>query len=298
MFNTTSTCVNIFSRRLFLRRLFGFFLLFLLGISAARAEDAPPRADIPIPRFFGEELRAERPDLGQRKVLRFLTSSDYPPFQFLDGSDSPAGFNADLARAICGELELSCTLQAFNWDSLLDTLASGRADAVISGMRPTPDLVKRVNVSSVYFRLPARFMVKQDSTLTAPSPDALSGKVVAVVQGSAHEAYARAFFPLGTLKSFVRVEDAEAAVREGQADAMFGDGVTLSLWLNGSLSQGCCRFVGGPYFESRYFGEGMVIAVRKGDTRLLHAIDYALGTLESRGAVEELYLKWFPAGVY
>ena len=42
----------------------------------------------------------------------------------------------------------------------------------------------------------------------------------------------------------------------------FADGLTFAVWLNGELSGACCAFFGGPYSESRFFGEGVGIAVR------------------------------------
>ncbi len=46
---------------------------------------------------------------------------------------------------------------------------------------------------------------------------------------------------------------------------------TRSRWRSGStapISAECCAFSGGPFVESRYFGEGVGIAVRKGNDLL------------------------------
>ena len=74
--------------------------------------------------------------------------------------------------------------------------------------------------------------------------------------------------------------------------------IFCSLWLGGEAAAGCCTLRGGPYTESRYFGEGAGIAVRKGDTTLRRALDYALARLARNGIYADLYLKYFPIGFY
>lgn len=251
-----------------------------------------------IPYFRDRAAQAgAKPDLAGRRVVRFLTSTDYPPFQFLGTDGAPAGFNVDLARDLCTELALSCTVQALPWDQLQPALDSRRADALIAGLRPSVEAREKLGLTRPYFRLPARFAAKKGSTL-ATTPEGLKGKKVAVVEGSAHEAYLTRFFPgVKTLpqKSLV---DAEAQLKQGLADAVFGDGVALSYWLASGGKDDCCAFIGGPFTESRYFGEGLAIAVRPDDTQLRIALDYALDELENRGTLADLYLRWFPIGLY
>jgi ABC-type amino acid transport substrate-binding protein len=91
---------------------------------------------------------------------------------------------------------------------------------------------------------------------------------------------------------------AMAALKGGRTDALFGDGVALARWVGGPASGGCCRLIGGPYLESRFFGEGMVIAVPLADIRLRAALDYALSDLEAKGTMAELYQRWFPIGLF
>lgn len=253
---------------------------------------------VAIPKMRGTPAEILPEDKPPRRLIRFLTSPDYPPFQFLKPDQSPAGLNVDLAKAICSELDFPCTLQALPWDELLDALESGRADALIAGFRPTQELRAKADLTRPYFRLPARFVIKKGGPITETSPAALEGKKVAVVTGSAHEAYLKAFFPKAVLSGFPGDDAARAALKEGQADALFADGASLSLWLSGSSSAGCCAFAGGPYFESHYFGEGLVIAVRKGDFRLRQTLDKALDEIEEKGVVGDIYLRWFPVGIF
>ena len=179
----------------------------------------------------------------------------------------PAGFNVDLARLICEELKIQCTMQMRRFDTLLDSLAENRADAAIASIAVTPQTRLRVDFSDPYLRTPARFCRSPRQPFDDVRPELLEGKKVAVVAGTAHEAYLKALFTEAELRPYRNAEAARDALRRGEVDLLFGDGVSLAFWLNGTNSAGCCDFRGGPFVESRYFGEGIGIASSAGTIR-------------------------------
>ena len=271
-------------------------LAVLPGASVAGAQERP-KERVALPGFWDPAHRPDRPDLGAMRILRFMTDDDYPPFHFALPDGTLSGFNVDLARAICEELKIACTIQPRRWDTLIEALGDGRGDAAIASLAITEGARQRVDFTAPYYRTPARFVVRKGAK-SPTSPEALDGKTVGVEARSAHEAYLRAFFPKVAAKPYESVVGLRAALRGGDIDAMFGDGVSLALWLNGGDSSGCCGFVGGPFTESRYFGNGVGIAVRKNNVVLRQALDYALQKLSERGVYAELYLKYFPVGFY
>jgi polar amino acid transport system substrate-binding protein len=261
---------------------------------AAAAEQAP---SVPIPSFWDPDAQLEKPELVGVRALRFLTDDDYPPLDFALPDGTLAGFNVDIARAICAELQVACTIQARRWDTLVDSLLTSKGDAVVASLAATPALRAKVDFTKPYYKSPARFIMRKDSKLNETTPAALSGKSVGVV-GSAHKAFLDAFFPAVTQKPFPDLTALREALSSGSVDAAFGDGLSWAVWLGGSASNDCCAFKGGPYLESHYFGEGVGIALRKEDADLRHAIDWALARLAARGVYAELYLKYFPVGFY
>lgn len=269
----------------------GALLLAVSGFAARAAED------VPIPRFSDPGARIERPDLPAGRVVKWATGDDYPPFHYIDAEGQPAGFAVDLARAVCAELSIACTLQAWRWDALMDTIDKRQADVIFAMVRPTPALRSRFAMTERMHQTPARFVARNGEPAEI-SPSALKGKRVAVVAGSAHEAYLKAFFPQAEIAPFDKADEARAAVKDGTADVAFGDAVSLAFWLNGTASEGCCGFVGGPYVDARYFGEGIGALLRPTDEKLRQAIDYALQRLDDSGAFAEIYLKHFPVGIW
>ena len=199
---------------------------------------------------------------------------------------------------ICEEIKVQCTIQMRRFDTLLDALASNQGDAVVASIMSTPDIRKRVDFSDPYYRTPARFVALKDAAIEDALPEKLEGKRVAVVAGTAHEAYLRALFTEVEVKPYSTAEAARNALRKGEADLLFGDGISLSFWLNGTDSAGCCVFRGGPFMESRYFGEGIGIAVRRGNDLLRGAINWALFRLWEQGKFTDLWLRYCPVSPY
>ena len=247
-----------------------------------------------VPGFWDPRRRPERPDLSRLQSIRFLTELDYPPFNYAGADGNPVGFNVDLARQLCDEIRVACTIQARRFELLLDALDDNRGDAVIASIAITPATRRRADFTDPYYRTPARFVARVDSPIGDVLPELVEGKKIAVVAGTAHEAFLKQMFTAAEIRSYANAEAAREALRNKDVDLLFGDGVALAFWLNGSDSAGCCVFRGGPYLESRYFGEGVGIAVKRGNDLLRQALNWALFRDWEKGGFTDLWLRYFP----
>ena len=179
------------------------------AMSPARAQGAPavapqpssPPAVIPqpaapqaVPGFWDPRRRPDRPDLARLTVIRFLTETDYPPFNFTGPDGNPAGFNVDLARMICEEIKVACTIQMRRFETLVDAINGNRGDAIIASLAVTPQLRAKLDFSDPYYRAPARFVSRRDAVMAEVRPEYLEGKKVGAIAGSAHEAYLKTLF--------------------------------------------------------------------------------------------------------
>ncbi len=251
-----------------------------------------------MPGFWDPRRRPERPDLGRMSLIRFLTENDYPPFNYAGPDGNPAGFNVDLARMICEELKIACSVQMRRFDTLTDSLNDSRGDAVMASIAVTAESRKRLDFSDSYYRTPARFVARRDFAMDEVRPEQLERRKVAVVVGTAHEAYLKALFTEAEVKSYSSDADAREALRRGDVDLLFGDGISLAFWINGTDSAGCCAFRGGPFVESRYFGEGVGIAVKRGNDTLRQAFNWSLFRLWEKGRFGDLWLRYFPVSPF
>jgi polar amino acid transport system substrate-binding protein len=249
---------------------------------------------VAIPGFWDPRHRPERPDLSRVTLIRFITEVDYPPFNYSGPDGNPAGLNVDLARMICEELKIACTVQMRRFDTLLPSLADNRGDAVMASIAVTPQARKLADFSDPYYRTPARFVARRELPLNDVRPEQLEGKKVAVVAGTAHEAFLKTLFTEVDVRAYDTPALTREALRKGEVDLLFGDGISLAFWLNGTDSQNCCAFRGGPFVESRYFGEGIGVAVKRGNDTLRQAFNWALFRLWEKGRFSDLWLRYFP----
>ena len=269
-------------------------LLALLSGASAPAQGAPAEGPVRVPGFWDPRHRPERPDLTRISVIRFITETDYPPFNFAGPDGNPQGFNVEFARLMCEQLKLACTIQMRRFETLIPALSANQADAAIASMATTPEIRAKVDFTDPYYRTPARFVARRDSPIEDPLPERLEGKKVAVVAGSAHEAYIKDLFTEAQALSYPNADVARLALRRGDVDLLFGDAISLAFWLNGSDSESCCTFRGGPFMDSRYFGEGIGIAVRKGNDLIRLALNWAMFRVWEQGRFTDLWLRYFP----
>ena len=130
----------------------------------------------------------------RRVVVRFLTESDFPPFNFYDEDGVLVGFNVDVARAICLELNTACDIKVRPWGELMPALKRGDADAVIAAHAVTPQALAEVDFTDRYFYTPGRFAGRTRRRAPEMTPEGLEGKRIGVAKGTAHEAFLKAFF--------------------------------------------------------------------------------------------------------
>lgn len=274
-----------------------FWIIALVTAFAAGSALAQPKE---MPRLFDARERIAKPDLTGLARLRFLTTVDFPPFNFIDQSGKLSGFHVDLAREICRELEIEakCQIQAVTYAELMPALEEGQGEAIAAGIAVTPELRRRFGFSRPFMQLPARFAVNTKAAGAVARPGDLAGKAVGVVSGTTHEAMLKAFFPSLEAKPFSDRNALLSALRAGTIAAAFSDAMQLSFWTSSSAAAGCCAMVEGAYFSQRFLGEGLTIMNRKSEPTLTQAIDHALLALSRSGRLEEIYLRYFPNGIY
>jgi polar amino acid transport system substrate-binding protein len=278
-------------------RVLAFFAALLALLGALAPASAQTKSEI-VPDVWQGDVLRPKPDMHNLDKLRFVTDSDYPPFHYFDEEGVLTGFNVDLARVICEELAVECEVRPIEWDDLFSSLDKDEADAAIASIRIDAEAVTKADFTERYYATPARFIAHKDSALKDVRPETVEGKKIGVARGTGHEAFLKAFFPAAEAVPFDSADDAQMALKAGQVDLVFGDGVGLTFWLNGVTSDGCCEFRGGPYLDAKYFGEGVGIAVKKGNRQLVEILNYALEQVHASGRYEGLFLRYFPMSFF
>ena len=196
---------------------------------------------------------------------------------------------------ICEELKIACTVQMRRFDTLLPSLADNRGDAVMASIAVTPEARKLADFSDPYYRTPGALRgAPRRRASTTCGRSSSKARRSRWSPAPRTRPSSRRCSPRSTSRPYDTPELAREALRKGEVDLLFGDGISLAFWLNGTDSQNCCAFRGGPFIESRYFGEGVGIAVKRGNDTLRQAFNWALFRLWEKGRFSDLWLRYFP----
>ena len=128
--------------------------------------------------------------------------------------------------------------------------------------------------------------------------EALSGLSVGVQRATIHENFLRDNFPDLDISVYASQDEANLDLVNGRVDLVMADSVVL---LEGFLQQeegAGYHFVGPDYFEEEWHGEGIGIAVRKGEDDLREAFNDAIEQIREEGTYQEINEKYFDFDVY
>lgn len=243
------------------------------------------------------------PEATRERDVVILTEGAYPPFNYRDDGGALAGFDVELAQALCARVRTKCAFVAKPWGDLLPSLRQGEGDAVIASMlipapgRESPASGDGLILTDRYYSTPGHFAARRDAVPPAATPAALAGRSIAVQAGSVHQAYASMRFPGAKLDAFPSLGKAQQALAAGKADLLFADRNALLRW-SASSEGGCCRLVGPDYGDATYFGKGATIVLRMGDEALRDRFDAALQELVADGTYARISARYFSASIY
>lgn len=280
-----------------MRLLFHINLIAIVVLAAALARSYE---GAPLP--WAESWRQDA--VAEAGTLRILTEGAYPPFNYRDDGGSLAGFDIDVARALCERMRVRCSFSARRWSELLPALKRGEADAVIASLlipasrRGGEAGMEGVIFTGRYYSTPGRFAARKDNMPAAATASGLSGRRVAVQAGSIHEAFLKAHFAGAALMPVPSLKAGEEALAAGEADLLFADRNALLRWILNDGQAACCRLAGMDYTDPAYFGAGAGIALRSSDEALRGRLDAALSAIVSDGTYARISTRYFGQNIY
>lgn len=221
-----------------------------------------------------------------QETVRIATEGAYAPWNFLDDSGKPAGYEIELGNAICEKAGLTCEWIINDWDSIIPNLLAGNYDLIMAGMSITDERLETIDFTQNYFPPdPSKFVA-----LTGTEIDfaALSGKRVGVQGGTIQASYAEENFAAdNTVVTFTTADQAMADLMAGNLDTIIADGAYLEPVV--AASGGAIEFIG----EDVLIGNGVGAGLRKDDGDLKAKLDETLTALKADGTVDTLIAKWF-----
>ncbi len=233
------------------------------------------------------------------KVVKIGTEGAYPPFNAVDANGQLYGFDIDIAKAVCEKMKVKCEFVAQDWDGIIPALQAKKYDAIVASMSITDERKKVVDFSDKYYNTPTQFIAPKDAPSKDASPAALKGKTVGAQSSTIQANLLEALYKDSTIKLYATVDEGYADLAAGRLDAFLVDKTVAYEWLTKQDAGKCCDFIGEPMFEPReILGNGVGIAVRKGDTELLAALNKAIAEILADGTYKTINDKYFPFSIY
>ena len=231
-------------------------------------------------------------------VLRVAIDPTYEPFTYKTADGQPVGFDVDIANALCVEIKRQCVFVEQVWDGMIPGLMARKYDAIISSMGITEERLAQIDFTDRYYKTPSRLVLKKSFPFDGLG--SIKGKRIGVGKATIQEKYA-----LGELKpAGVKVVSYEAQdqvyldLHAGRIDGTVADFVEVS---GGFLSKPEGQdfgYVGADQYDPKYYGEGIGIALRKGQGDLKQQLNDAIDTIRANGTYEKIAKKYFDFDPY
>ena len=232
-----------------------------------------------------------------KRQVKIGTEGAYPPFNWIDANGELVGFDVDIAKALCDAANFECEFVVQDWDGIIPGLIAKKYDAIVASMSITPQRMEVVDFTNKYYQTPAKFIAAEGSEFDF-SAEGLAGKAIGVQRATTHENFVRAQFPEADVRSYATQDEANADLVSGRLDLVMADSVALSEGFLETEEGQDFEFVGPDYYDPKYHGEGVGIAVRKGDDELRATLNEAIEEIRADGTYQAINEKYFDFDVY
>ena len=229
--------------------------------------------------------------------IKIGTEGAYPPFNVLQADGSLTGFDIDIAKALCEEMGAECTFVTQDWDGIIPALLAGKFDAIIASMSITEERRQIVDFTSKYYNTPPAIAVPKDSDITEATDAGLAGRTIGAQSATTHSNYAEQKLSSADLRLYPTPDEYKLDIISGRIEAVIDDVVVLSKWL-ASEDGACCKILDTLTPDPLINGEGIGIAVRKGEDDLREAFNAAIKAIRANGVYQEINDGYFEFDVY
>ena len=217
--------------------------------------------------------------------LTMATNATFPPYEMTTDSGEFEGIDIDTAKAIADKLGLELQIDDMDFDAALLSVQQGKADIAMAGVTVTDERKAVMDFSDSYATGIQSIIVPNDSDIA--SPDDLAGKKIGTQRGTTGYIYCTDDFGEESVQRFSKGADAVQALSTGKIDAVIIDNKPAQVFVDENEG---LKLLETPYAEEEY-----AIAVKKGNTELLDAINASIANLKESGKLDEIVAKYITA---
>lgn len=223
------------------------------------------------------------------KDLIVLTNSGYPPYEMVDEKGNLYGFDIDVMNEAAKIAGYNITWQDVDFDAIIDSLNTEKGDVAIAGISPTPERLKQVDFSEIYYassEMTNVVLVKKDSLLKTMKD--LHTTKIGIQMGTIQETIVESIqeeynLEFEKLKTYV---DLAQELNNGIIDAMVVEQSTADELMKNNDKFRYFKLEAGENLS----GNAMTF---KKNSPLKKDFDQAINEMKKNGKLDELIKKWF-----
>jgi len=222
----------------------------------------------------------------EAEKIVIATDATWPPMEMVNESKEIVGFDIDLMNAAAKEGKFAVEFRNTAWDGIFAGLEAGEYDAVMSSVTITDERKQTMDFSVPYINAGQILVVRQELS-GVDMLDQLRGKNVGSQIGTtgAFEVEKAAGV---TLKTYDEIGLAFEDLANGRIEAVVCDTpVAAQFALQNENYKGKLKIVGKPFTEE-YYG----VAVKKGNSKVLEAINKGLEKVLNTDTYAQIEAKW------
>ena len=230
-------------------------------------------------------------DIKKAGKLVMATDAAWAPFEYIADSDTPVGSDIDLAQALADEWGVELEIINAAFDTLPQYLDNGKADIVVAAMTITEERKEQMAFSDPY-TISAQYIIVKEEDDSIKTIEDLAGKKTAVHLGTTGDLLVSGEIEKedGCLKGtgaevvqYKNLTEGCLALQQGAVDAVMLDILPAQNYCAVNKGLKCFEAV---YADGSSTKEEYGIAVKKGNTELVEAINEAIKPMVEDGSIE------------
>ncbi|OUM59044.1 hypothetical protein PIROE2DRAFT_15531 [Piromyces sp. E2] len=145
------------------------------------------------------------------------------PMSYYDNNGQLAGFDIDLAKAVCKELGISSEFKLVDWNNKEVDLKKRTIDCIWSGLSVTEKRREIIKFSRVYMNNKQIIVIRKSNVLKYNDLESLYEANISSKIGSLGEFAVMTYFPNANYKSYSSLDDMFTTLEKGNIDAVVID---------------------------------------------------------------------------
>ncbi|EOD01333.1 ABC transporter substrate-binding protein [Caldisalinibacter kiritimatiensis] len=211
------------------------------------------------------------------------TSADYPPYEFhkeINGKDEIVGFDIEIAKQIAKELGVELEIKDMKFDGLLAALQMNKIDFIVAGMTPTEERKENADFSKTYYEAEQCLLVKKGDGSKYKEIDDLSGIEVGVQKSTIQEQLAKEKIEDAEIKALSKITSLVLELKNNKVDGIVLVKPVAEAYAKANKDLEVAEVSLGKE-------DGVAIAVKKGNTELMNAINKTIDKLMKEGKISQ-----------